>query len=460
LARVLLVVALLVSAFVMPARAAACLDVEASPPGLSVTREGFDTLSLLFVEPLPAGLLLDAAGDGIESLLMERGRTPVPHPGEEAYTGTTSANWQTFSEYYCQAWEMHPDGVTPSDLAYAGIRSMVDAVDEAHTVFMTPQIHQNHQQWAQGNAQYEGIGARLRSDPLRVVYVFPGSPAEAAGIRRGDELLAVNGETVRDESATNVALMVRGEAGTSVRLTVARQGDPVRDIEIVRASIRIQSLEARVIGDVGYLRIQDFPVPALYDDVAAELTKFNQMGVKGLILDLRANTGGRTDVGARVAGLFLNEGTPVYQRTTRRGQAATQVAPDTGIRWNKPIVALIDGGTASMGEILAAALQEQGIARMVGETTAGVVAGAIVVPLSDGAAIQVTTVRIDSGLGRVLNNIGVEPDIPVEETADSLRTGADVQLDSALGVLRAEIRAAENAPRSALPRGMAVELAS
>ena len=445
--RALFAVLLLVSSLVSPARAAACLDANASPPGLGIVREGFDTLSLLFVEPLPDGLLLSAAGQGLQRQMEAQGRRLAESPAAESYRGDTNDNWSTFSEYYCLAWSVHPGGMMPSDLSYAAIRAMVDAVDEAHTVFMTPQMHEAHRRWAAGDAQYEGIGARLRSEPLTVVYVFPGSPAEAAGIRPGDELLAVDGKPVRDEPAANAALMVRGEAGTAVRLTISRFGEPVREVEIVRASIRVPSLEARVIGEVGYLRIQDFPVPGLYDDITTELNRFNELGVKGLVLDLRANTGGRTDVGARVASLFLNEGTPIYQRTTRRGQAATQVAPNSGLRWTKPIVGLVDGGTASMGEILAAALQEQGVARLVGETTAGVVAGAIVVPLSDGAAIQVTTVRIDSGLGRILNDVGVVPDLVLPATQENTRGGADAQLETALGVLRMEIRAAESAPR-------------
>jgi C-terminal processing protease CtpA/Prc len=210
----------------------------------------------------------------------------------------------------------------------------------------------------------------------------------------------------------------------------------------VRASVKIPSLESRVMDDVGYLRIQDFPIPALYDDVLTELNHFNDLALKGLILDLRANSGGRTDVGSRVASLFLERDTPIYTSTTRRGQTTERRATPPNQIWTRPVTVLIDGGTASMGEILAASLQEQGIAQLVGETTAGAVAGSIVVPLSNGAALQVTTVRIDTGLGQVLNNIGVVPDLPIEVAPETLRSGLDPQLDVAMSVLRAEINAA------------------
>jgi carboxyl-terminal processing protease len=193
---------------------------------------------------------------------------------------------------------------------------------------------------------------------------------------------------------------------------------------------------------VGYLRIQDFPVPALYDDVLTELNHFNDLALKGLILDLRANSGGRTDVGSRVASLFLERDTPIYLSTSRRGQTSARRATPPNQVWTRPVTVLIDGGTASMGEILAATLQEQGVAQLVGETTAGAVAGSIVIPLIDGSALQVTTVRIDSGLGRILNNIGVEPDINIPMVPEDLRGGADPQLDVAMSVLRAQINTA------------------
>ena len=160
--------------------------------------------------------------------------------------------------------------------------------------------------------------------------------------------------------------------------------------------------------------------------------------MKALALDLRGNSGGRLDVGTLIAEMFLPEGTAIYRQTTRRGQVATRTS-SASEGWSGPLVVLVDDATASMGEILAAAIQEYGVARVVGETSSGSVAGSIVFPLSDGAAVQITTLRIDSGKGVILNNIGVIPDIPIELLPENVMAGEDPQLDAALAELRSEL---------------------
>jgi carboxyl-terminal processing protease len=255
-------------------------------------------------------------------------------------------------------------------------------------------------------------------------------------------VLAIDGEPATELAAADAAQIIRGEAGTVVTLTIMRSTpeQTVMDIEIVRGSVRIPPLEARTIGDgdIAYLHIQTFPQMSLADDVATELQAFKERGLKALALDLRGNSGGRLDVGTQIAEMFLPEGTTIYRQTTRRGQVTTKTSSSRA-GWSGPLVVLVDEATASMGEILAAAIQEYGVARVVGTTSSGSVAGSIVFPLSDGAAVQITTLRIDSGKGRVLNNIGVQPDIEIELTPDQVLAGQDPQLDAALAELRAEI---------------------
>lgn len=411
----------------------ACAMESGSPPGLELIEEAYNILSVLFVEPLaPPALLGPAAAAIRDEVASQPTAASVP---EVVLPAESVGEWALFVDQYCALWKGRGEDLEAENVGYAAIRAMAAAANEGHTQFLTPQMYRDHLAWSTGEVRYEGIGARLRSSPLGVQHVFPGSPAEAAGLMFGDRILAVDGQPVGDMLATDAVLLVRGEAGTTVWLTIDRPGtEEPWDVPIVRGAIRIPTVESRKIGNIGYLRIEGFPAPALFGEVAAELASLEASGVEGLVLDLRSNSGGRLDVGTSVAGLFLPEGTPLYRQTTRRGQATTKTVA-TGLSWSKPLAVLVDDGTASMAELLAAAIQEQGLATVIGTTTAGSVAGSLVVPLSDGSALQVTTLRLDSGLGRVLNRVGVHPDVEVELTLADVQRGTDRPLDSAMNHL-------------------------
>lgn len=426
----LLLIATLLVWSAPPLSAESCTEPGKTAPGYGLIEEAFNFLSTFFVEPLPAPLLLEAAATGVQaSVARERPDTADINLGKiDSLT--------EFAEVYCQ-FAVEPDSA--SQVAHAAIRAMTAAADEGHTRFLGPDAYSEYRQWQTGDARYEGIGTRLRSDPLGVQYVFPGSPAEDAGIQLGDRIVAIDGKPAADLAAADAVQLIRGEAGSVVRLTIERQGRGPFDVEIARAAIRVPITEARRIDELGYLHIQSFPGTGLLEEVTEALTQFEAQGLQGLVLDLRSNGGGRLDVGTTIAALFLPEGTPVYRQTTRRGAVTTKTV-STGAVWLKPVTVLVDDGTASMGEILASALQEQASATVIGTTTAGSVAGSILIPLSDGSALQVTTLRLDSGLGKVLNNIGVLPDIEVDPTLEEVQAGVDRALDVAVSELRTQLR--------------------
>lgn len=424
----------------------------ACPPGpaqtgLDLIWEAFDLLSVNYVEPFPPAVILtparDAVFDSREGLAVVASRQSPP-------AETPANEWQLFVDAFCSLWDASASAADIERVSHAAIRAMADALEEGHTRFMTPEMYRDYVAWSQGDVRYEGIGARLRGNPLQLQQIFPESPAEAAGLRFGDLVLAIDGEPAAHLPPADAAMRIRGEAGTTVTLTILRPGpETIMEIEIVRGSVRIPPVEARTIGDIGYLHIQTFPQMSLVDEVATELRAFREAGVRALALDLRGNSGGRLDVGTQIAEMFLPEGTAIYRQTTRRGQVTTKTSSSRP-GWSAPLVVLVDEGTASMGEILAAAIQEYGVARVVGTTSAGSVAGSIVFPLSDGSAVQITTLRIDSGKGRVLNNVGVQPDIEVEMTAQHVLAGQDPQLDAAIEELRAQLaRNAQQGPRMA-----------
>ncbi len=448
--RYLLSLLLIATLLVAPAGAgasstAATCQPGAAQSGLDTVWEAYDLLESFFVQPLPPSDILTPARDAA--------LTQAEHSPELAArilaTSDEAADWDAFTDAFCALWDRDADEAQVQSVAYAAIRAMADAHEEGHTRFMTPEMYRDYVAWSQGDSRYEGIGARLKSNPLQIQQVFPDSPAQAAGIQFGDIVLAIDGEPATELLASDAAMLIRGEAGTPVTLTLQRPGSgAIWDVAITRGPVRIPAIEARTMGDLGYLHILTFPQLSLAEEVADELHNFKEEGVRGLMLDLRGNSGGRLDVGTQIAEMFLPEGTPIYRQTTRRGQTTTKTSASRP-GWGGPLVVLVDDATASMGEILASAIQEYGVARVVGTTSSGSVAGSVVFPLSDGSALQITTLRIDSGKGRVLNNIGVQPDIEVELTPENVQEGADPQLDAAMRQLRTDI--ANLAPPASVP---------
>jgi carboxyl-terminal processing protease len=275
-----------------------------------------------------------------------------------------------------------------------------------------------------------------------VLEVFDGSPAAKAGIRTGDKIVEVDGESVAGGTSENAISRIRGTLGSTVEVVVERRGSPqplrftLERAEIKLAFVRWDVIQRPDGRKVGYLQIRGFPEPSVDERVGQALAEIDQRQVDGLVLDLRGNSGGRIDVGMKVASRFLRDGV-VFQQIDRNGRER-QVRPTTGQYWERtmPIVALVDGGTASMGEILASALQESGAARVVGTQTAGSVAGARLFPLANGGALQITVLTITSGRGTVLNDVGLKPDVAIDLSDDDLLGGVDVQLETGIRNLR------------------------
>jgi carboxyl-terminal processing protease len=389
----------------------------------------------LYVEPLPADLL-DVAAEAARGEIARSGpSSAVPDPPKSIdEAGGASA----FIMYYCQLWQVAGDATDASAVAYASLRAMAAALNDAHTEFITPQAYQAQQAALSGDERYEGIGVRLSATPLTIDYVFPESPAQDAGLREGDQIVRIDGQATAGLGAPDAVPLVRGAAGTTVTLGIRRPGVAEElTVRVARGTIRVPTLVSSVVEDVGHLRLTSFPHTRLDEEVAAELDWFNAVGVRALILDLRGNPGGGLEVGTRIAGLFLQPGAPIYRETSPEGRETVR-ASSNGPRWSKPLVVLIDQGTASMGELLAAALNEQVGATLIGSNTAGAVAGSVSVPLSDGSAMQITTMRIDSSLGAMLNVDGLQPDVRVPRPEPATRGATDPALDAALTYLRTQ----------------------
>lgn len=407
----------------------------------SVTRQAYDLLLDNFVKPpAPASLLAAAATElGRRAADKKPGEWPTPAIAVDA---SRDDAWATFEAWLDRVALVLSPVVDRSALDDLAIRALAAAMSEHHTRYLDPRQNEEHQAWRRGEVRYEGIGARLRRPSTVVLEVFEDSPAERAGLRRGDRIIEVDGESVADGTSEGAISRIRGTLGSKVEVAVERRGVPgLLRFSLDRAEIKLPFVRWDVLQRqdgrrVGYLQIRGFPEPSVDDRVGQALTDIDQRGVDGLILDLRGNSGGRIDVGMKVASRFLRDGV-VFQQVDRTGRER-QVRPTNGQYWDRsiPIVALVDGGTASMGEILGSALQEAGAARVVGTQTAGSVAGARLFPLANGGALQITVLTITSGRGAVLNDVGLAPDIAIDLSDDDLLGGVDIQLETGIGDLR------------------------
>jgi carboxyl-terminal processing protease len=314
------------------------------------------------------------------------------------------------------------DDLTDQQLTYGAIRGMVEALgDTGHSIFLSPEAVQAETESLGG--QIVGIGVLLgtRDGQVIVVSVISGGPADRAGIQTGDTIIEVNGESVDGLAPEEVAPKVRGEAGTTVVVTVVRQSTGERlDFSIQRERLRFPAATwAMVPGtDIGLLRLVQFSTGS-----AAELRSARDeaiaAGASSLILDLRSNPGGYVSEAVDVASLFLS-GDTVYIRELANGDRIPVMTNDAVSATDLPLVVLIDEGTASSAEIVSGALGSNQRAQLVGQTTFGTGTVLLTFGLEDGSAIRLAVERWLTPDGELIFGRGIIPTVdvalPVEET--------------------------------------------
>ena len=320
------------------------------------------------------------------------------------------------------------------------VDGMAKSFKEGHTYFMSPEEFKRSQDDLQNRNQYGGVGISM-SPELYILDVFEGSPAAGAGVRPGDHLIAVNGESVEGATTTETSSKVRGEVGTPVTLTFERGGEPAPvEKTMIRATISIQWLQAKILdGRIGYLKLNVFANPEALPLFNEAMQKFIDADVRALIVDVRNNGGGAVATGQEVASRLIPEDRPLFRQVDRRH--GERIVTSWGDYWHRdiPMAILTNENSASMSEILASALQENEVARVFGVKTAGAVAAGVPYPLADGSGLLVTVQTITSGKGKVLNEVGLEPDEVVPLDTDQFRQGKDNQLEAALSYLREKL---------------------
>jgi len=401
-------------------------------------REAYLLLLDEYIDPLLPGNLVNAAQQRLTELLAERGVT-APDPatfGSPPPVVERASNWHWLATRLTALATQYSDKVSARELAQAAIAAMANSVNDSHTQFLSPKEYQEHLAWTRGELRYGGVGIRLRGPEPTVAQVFPNSPAANAGLQVGDVLVAVNDQPVAGLKLDEIVTRVRGPEGTAVKLRVRRAATgEEQEFTLTRAQVSVPFVESRVQGDMGYVILRGFPEPSIVEAVERAVTTLQGQGVRGLVLDLRGNAGGRLDVGTQLLGRFVGDGV-VYQMVDRQGRGRTERLRGTTPIVTVPLAVLVDDGTASMGELFAATIQERGAGRLTGTTTAGSVSASVVVPLSDGSALQMTVERLLTGNGRALDKVGVTPDDTVPLSIADIQAGRDPQLDAALAYLR------------------------
>ena len=342
-------------------------------------------------------------------------------------------------EVFWEAWAFVEEefyGEIPADeyRVYGAIRGMVNAYGDENTAFIDPDRAAIFREDVTGS--FEGIGATVRMDELgRLVIAEPfvGRPAAEAGVLRGDIVVSVDGESLQGLSLYEAIGLIRGPAGTTVVLTVFRDGvgEPF-EVPIERARIEIEVVESeRLEGDIGYVRLTEFSRGSTGKMAEAIKALEADGALEGLILDLRDNPGGLLDESIFVSSQFIDEGVITIEKLKGDKEQVFEAQPG-GVALDVPLVVLVNRGSASASEIVAGAIQESGRGTILGEQTFG--KGTVQIPhaLSNGSELRVTIAEWLTPSGKQISGEGIVPDVYVERTQENFVDGLDPQLERAI----------------------------
>lgn len=340
--------------------------------------------------------------------------------------------------------------------AYKAIREMLEKLEDPYTRFMDPEEFRNMQIDTSG--ELTGVGIQLAQDEetkkLMVISPIEDTPAFKAGILAKDTIVKIDGKSTEGMDVNDAVQLIRGKEGTSVTLTIQR-GDQEIDYQLTRARIEIHpvrySYRDTPTGGIGYIRLNQFSAHAA-EEMRDAIADLEAKRVTGYILDLRSNPGGLLYSSIEIARMFIKEGS-IVSTVDRQGESDRQRGNNRALT-DKPLVVLVDGGSASASEILSGALQDNKRATLVGTKTFGKGLVQSVRGLGDGSGLAVTIAKYLTPSGRDINKQGIEPDVAIElseeqrkelqQNRDKVGTPDDPQYAKAFEVLNQEIAAQRN----------------
>src|SRR5690348_14290433 len=335
----------------------------------------------------------------------------------QALPDDTYKELQTFANVLAIVQKNYVEPVSTKRLINGAIAGMLSSLDP-HSAYLTPDLYRDLEVETRGSFGGLGIEITIKNDVLTVVSPIEGTPAYAAGIKSGDQIIKINNDFTKGMTLTDAVKMMHGPKGSTIHLTLHREGIPqLFNIAVTRDVIKIQSVKAKPIKDgFDYIRITTFQ-DGTVEDVSKAIDKFTKQDhghVKGLVLDLRDNPGGLLNQAVSVADAFLDGGLVVYTQGRLESQQQKYFAHKKGNFSDYPMVVLVNGGSASASEIVAGALQDQRRAIIEGTQTFGKGSVQTILPLDDDSALRLTTARYFTPNGRSIQAVGITPDVVVE----------------------------------------------
>lgn len=327
----------------------------------------------------------------------------------------------TFNKVNWQATrtELLDKEYTSREQAYAAVRTALAKLGDPYTRFLDPS--QYEALTSQTSGEVSGIGIRMEKNQetqrLTVVDTLPDSPAGKAGVKAGDEILAINGKPTAGMDVQDASKLIRGKAGTLVTLKIGRNGQNADDVKITRANIELPSVTYNLKQEgnrrVGYISLREFSAHAA-EQMQRAIQDLNRQQVNAYVLDLRGNPGGLLTAGVEIARMWLENGSIV--RTVDRQGASEEIKANKTALTQRPLVVLVDGNSASASEIVAGALQDNRRAVIVGSQTFGKALVQSVHNLSDGSGLAVTVAHYYTPKGTDISHRGITPNVKIDLT--------------------------------------------
>lgn len=351
---------------------------------------------------------LDAPLASVESLLERVG------VGAVRAASNASADVESLFKPFWEAWDLigkqfYDESAVDQDKLFRGaIKGMVSAVGDPYTLYMDPQHRELSEAELRGTFDGIGIQVEMTEQQLRVISPISGSPGERAGLKPGDVIIRVDGLSIRGMPLGDSIRLIRGARGSPVTLTIQRDNSAPFDVSITREQIRVDAVRGEVRSDgVAYIKITTFS-SGVGGQLRRAVEQMQEKSPIGWVLDLRGNPGGTLDGAISVASQFMNEGVVLYEQR-RDGQKQEIRRRGDAKAANGPMAILVDKGSASASEIVAAALRDNGRATLIGDTTYGKGLVQVVHRLSDGSALRLTIARWLTPNQELIQGVGLTP---------------------------------------------------
>lgn len=396
---------------------------------------------LLMAGSFQAGLFSAVNNDSVKELVDQEkyylGKVINLYDTQKPDNVSRDVNFDLFWEVWDSLKESYvdKDQLTDKKMFYGALKGMVASAGDPYTVFMDPKISEEFTNDLAGT--FEGIGAEIgiKNEVLTVIAPLPGMPAEKAGLKAGDKIIAINGESTTGFSVEEGVSKIRGPKGTEVTLSIFRDGfQTVEDYKLIRDTIIVKSVTGSMRADNIYVvEISNFndDTQMLFNEQVQEIVKKNP---KGIIIDLRNNPGGYLETAIEIGSEWIESGVVVTEKYSTEKKFEHLARGRARIK-NIPTVVLVNQGSASASEILAGALQDYNLAVILGMTTFGKGSVQTLSDFSDGSSIKVTVAKWLTPDGRSINDEGIKPDVEIEITEEDYNANKDTQMDNAIEIL-------------------------